>query len=38
MTLMLRGLALALALTIAGCGTNPGRCEIWTKGYPLCGL
>ncbi len=30
--------ALVLLALLAACGPNPGRCGIFTKGYPLCGL
>lgn len=30
--------ALVLLVLLAGCGPNAGRCTVFTKGYPLCGL
>lgn len=31
-------IVLVFGLGLAGCGPNAGRCGVFTKGYPLCGL
>lgn len=38
MKLVLVTVLIAATLALSGCGGNSGRCNLGSKGYPLCGI